>query len=406
MSKLWIVFLAMMPIACGGGGSPSLLAEPHAASQLLVMLENPDDAGEVEELRQDFAGIAIERIGTSAFFVLSVPPGTDLDRLMKELDDDLRVVLSEPDYLASSPEGGPSDVPIFGDDLVAAIAPQPELAALQLDAAHGLSTGAGVIVAVVDTGVDFTHPYLQGVLAPGGYDFIGQDFDPAEERNFLDDDGDGLVDEQYGHGTFVASLVHTVAPDALLLPVRVLDDEGFGTASTVAAGIIWATDAGATVINVSVDMPVESGAVKDAISYALQRDVVVVAAAGNEGAPDVIFPARFSGVIAVAATDAQGVVAPFSNTGSRVSVVAPGVSVLGAVPMDLAPTGTAHWSGTSFSSPLVAGTAALVRALNPAMSESAVRQRLEDTAVDVDPANPGLQGNLGRGMVHPFLALQ
>ena len=136
---------------------------------------------------------------------------------------------------------------------------------------------------------------------------IGNDDDPREERNFVDDDGDGRVDNDYGHGTFVASLVLAVAPDARILPIRALDDEGFGSASGVASAIVWAVDQGADVVNFSIDMTVESEALKEAIDYARDRGVVIVGAAGNAALSELQFPARFDRVLAVGAVDPQGV---------------------------------------------------------------------------------------------------
>jgi len=406
---LQVVVTCLVMVACGGSGPSTTQSAPAALTQvpdrIIVELLDPENAEAAEEIRKEFEGVTIERIGDSSFYALELPPGTDLEELLKELEGDLRVVDGELDYYGRAPEGGPSDAPIFGSDLFDAIPVQASLLPLGLDAAHALSTGAGVVVAVVDTGVDFGHPYLAGRLAPGGFDFVDGDPDPAETRNGIDDDLDGAIDEQYGHGTFVASLVLTVAPDARVLPVRVLDDDGIGTASGVAAGIRWAVDNGARVINVSVDIPNDPRIVKDAVEYAEDHDVVIVAAAGNGGLNDVIFPARYSDVMAVAAVDDAGVLAPFSNFGDKVSVVAPGVHLLGAMPQDLNPAGTARWSGTSFSCPLAAGAAALVRAAVPAADRSAVRNRLEGSAMSLQAQNPDMGGRMGAGLVQPAGAL-
>jgi len=387
----------------GGAGAPGVVAEPQ---QVLVILEDPEDGLEAEDVRTEVSGVTMERLGGSSIYVLTLAPGTSVNDVLRKLDDDARVLVSERDYSAESPEGDPADQPVLGGDFVASIPVQPGLSAFDLPAAHAISTGAGVVVAVADTGIDPGHPALAGHIAPGGFDFIGQDPDPRDERDFIDNDGDGLVDEQYGHGTFVSSLVLAVAPDAMILPVRVLDADGFGTSSTVAAGIIWAADAGADVINLSADLPNGPEIVKEAVRYARNRGAVVVAAAGNTGGTDIAFPARFSDVLGVTAVDDTGRKPSFASSGSSVSLVAPGVSVLGALPMDLSPSGTARWSGTSFAAPLVAGAAALVRAVSPGLPPGAVQQRLTDNAMNVDPLNPGLAGQLGKGLVQPLPALQ
>jgi subtilisin family serine protease len=401
-----VLFLALAVAgACSGGGgdAPVVVGDPQ---QVLVILEEPDDGDEAEEIREEFGGVTMERIGNSAIYLLTLDGTANLADVLDELDNDARVLVSEPDYTAESPEGDPADIPVLGGDVVASIPVQPGLAPLDLPAAHLISTGAGAVVAVVDTGVDPAHPAIAGHVLPGGFDLIGQDMDPLDERNLEDDDRDGVIDEQYGHGTFVASLVLAVAPDAMILPVRALDAEGFGTSSTVAAGIIWAVDAGADVVNLSADVPDAPEMVREAVRYARDRGVVVVAAAGNAGATDIAFPARYSDVLGVTAVDDAGRKPPFANSGSAVSIVAPGVSILGALPLDLSPEGTGRWSGTSFAAPLVAGAAALVHAASPGLSAEDVRRRLTDTAMSVDPLNPGLVGMLGGGLLQPLAALQ
>ncbi|MHC4956352.1 MAG: S8 family peptidase [Planctomycetota bacterium] len=403
-------FVLFLAAACGGGDATSLVdAEaptPFRTDRLLLSLEHPDDDEEIEELREDFAGLDLQRIGDTSFFVLVVPPGQDLDRLLRDLDDDLRVVSTERDYVGRAPEGGPSGSATLGSELIDQIALQRSLESLDLPSAHALARGAGVVVAVVDTGVDAGHPLLAGRISPLGYDFIENDADPSEERDGIDQDGDGLADDQYGHGTFIASLILTVAPDARVLPVRVLDDEGVGTASGVSAGIVWAVDQGAHIINVSVDMAVASEALKEAIDYAHNRGAVVVAAAGNSSAPDLIFPARLGDVTSVAAVDSTGVVAPFTNFDSDVDFVGPGVDMLGAVPLDLNPNGTAHWNGTSFAAPVVAGAFALVASAFPGEQHEKWLERLKETALPVDGLNPGRDGRLGSGLVQPVPALR
>jgi len=414
-SNFAVALCVLALAACGGtsgdpppagGAAPVGITAPHASDQVLLALEHPDDDDEINDLLHDLNGLTIERLGTSSFFLLTLPAGTDLAALLDSLGDDVRVVEAEPNYVGRSPEGGPAGSAVLGSDLIDQISIQPGLGGLDLVSAHPLSTGAGVVVAVVDTGVDATHPYLAARIEPGGHDFIDNDADPSEERNLVDDDGDGIVDRQYGHGTFVASMVVAVAPDARILPVRVLDDEGFGTASTVAAGILWAVEAGAQVINVSVDIPDASDVVKEAISLAHDRDVLVVAAAGNDAANDILFPARFSGVVGVAAVAPDLTLAPFSNNGSHVALAAPGVDLIGAVPLDLNPPGTARWSGTSFATPLVAGAAALVRGRFPGDARDKVLDRLQRTAQSLDALDPAHAGRLGSGLVQPAPAVQ
>ncbi|MDH3592825.1 MAG: S8 family serine peptidase, partial [Planctomycetota bacterium] len=349
------------------------LDDPHVAGEVLLAMRDPDDDEEIAEILAEFAGQHIERIGAS-FFLLDVDDGTDLQEILEDLDSDLRVVDTEPNYIAESPEGGPGTIKILGGDLLSAIPAQPAYAALDLAAAHGLSTGAGVVVAVIDTGLDHDHPLFAGRIAGGGIDLLDQDEDPQEERNFFDDDDDGLVDEQYGHGTFIASQILAVAPDARILPIRILNDDGFTTAALLAAGIQYAVNSGAQVINISVSLPRKSNAIAEAISFAHENEVVVIAAAGNGGAAAVDYPARIGDVFAVSAVDLTNTFAEFANRGSGLNLVAPGVDLIGAVPLSLDAAGTARWSGTSFAAPLVAGTAALLRARDPLIREDKIRE--------------------------------
>ena len=133
--------------------------------------------------------------------------------------------------------------------------------------------------------------------------------------------------------------------------------------------------------------------------------MIVVAAAGNAGAGTIVFPARFGDVVGVAATDNNGFLAPFSNAGGKVSLVAPGVDLIGAMPLSVTAIGTARWSGTSFATPLVAGSVALVRAALPGLNAGKIIERLRDTAQPVDAQNPANASLLGDGLPRPADAI-
>jgi type VII secretion-associated serine protease mycosin len=272
-----------------------------------------------------------------------------------------------------------------------------------------LTTGGGVVVAVIDSGVDRQHPQLRTRVLPGA--------------DFLDPGGDGSRDCA-GHGTAVASIIaasvrkgvpfHGLAPDARILPVRVseqqvIDGKESGRAVTTAQfaqAIRWAVDHGAGVLNLSVVLYQDDPAVRDAVGYAVDRDVVVVAAAGNlhdEKHPDGSgdprpYPAAYPNVIGVGAIDETGLRSRFSQVGSYVDVVAPGGAVLAAA------TGQGHRGndGTSYATPFVAATAALLRQYQPRLTARQVADRITRTA---DPAPVAERGGYGSGVLNPYRAV-
>lgn len=239
------------------------------------------------------------------------------------------------------------------------------LEAVRAEEAWGVSTGAGVQVAVLDTGVDATHPALRGRVLEGLDAATGLPLPP---------DADESLGEM--HGTHVAGLAVGegvgVAPEALLRPVRVFSPNYVGD-FRVAQAIVWAVDQGARVINLSFGGTAYSYLLHEAINYALERQVVVVAAAGNQGSVARFYPAGLPGVIAVGAADGQGRPAWFSNRGSWVGVWAPGVRIYSAVPGG----GYSLLSGTSMASPIVSGIAALIKARNSFMEPFHVYQALK-----------------------------
>lgn len=272
-----------------------------------------------------------------------------------------------------------------------------QLAPLAPEQAWQHSTGAGVVVAVLDSGVDSEHPDLAGRVLPG--------------RDYVDGSTDGREDP-VGHGTTVASLVAGggdralgLAPEATILPVRVLDEENrYQSAATVADGVIWAVDQGAQVINLSLGGARESSTLTDALAYAMARDVVVVACTGNDTGDytDVWYPAREPGVVAV-----SGLIFSRGGTPVRWSESLTGPETVLAAPAVLtgarAGGGRRPVQGTSFSSALVAATVALIRARWPDLSAAEVVNRLVSTATEVGA--PGRDPVFGFGALDPVAAL-
>jgi subtilisin family serine protease len=272
------------------------------------------------------------------------------------------------------PEGDPDDA---GTD-PAAWTGQLAASQLQLAEAHRTTRGAKTVIAVLDTGVDATHPALASRLVPG-YDYIGDDPNPDEDTNELDDDGDGVADESYGHGTFASGTVAMVAPDAKIMPMRTLDTDGSGNSFVVAEAVADAVAARVNVINLSFGTPLKplSGELADAIKKARAAGIVVVASAGNEGSVNENWPAAQSECLAVAAENVdRTALATFSNRGSWVDAAAPGSLVVGPFPEGR----YARWNGTSIAAPLVSGQAALVRAARPALSADKIKDAITKSA--------------------------
>jgi type VII secretion-associated serine protease mycosin len=286
------------------------------------------------------------------------------------------------------------------------------LDALHAQQAWRTSEGAGVTVAVLDTGVDATHPDLTGQVLPG-----------KDEIGFGAERGDGVwarhgtgmaaIIAGHGHGYAHDSGVMGIAPKARILPVRVIledkDPQRAKARSTrgdaLPDGIRWAADHGAGVINLSLGddsataAPV--AAEDDAIRYALSKGVVVVASAGNGGedADRSSYPAAYPGVISVAAVDRYGVHAPFSTSRWYDSVSAPGVDVVIADPNRSYYTG---W-GTSAASAYVSGAVALIRSAYPRLSPAQIKQVLQSTTRHKPKG--GRSDDLGTGMIDPAAAL-
>lgn len=323
----------------------------------------------------------------------------------------------ELDYLGQVPGGGTGSIFVDGitDDQVVAL--QYARERISLPAALARADGRGTVVAIMDTGVDAGHPLLAGSIASGGFDFVTGTADASDRNDGIDSDGDGVPNELVGHGTFVASMVHLVAPGARLLPVRVLDGDGNGRLWTLARGITHAVDRGVEVINVSIVSDYDSAAVEAAIDEATALGIVVVASAGNCGNEERLFPAAKSNVLGVAATDHVDRKAGFSNYGDQIDLAAPGASplqgtpvpansILGALPGGRYGAG----SGTSFAAPIVAGVAALVRAQHPEWqaieaTSIAVEQAILLGCDDVSSSDPTYGGQLGAGRVDAAAAV-
>ena len=275
-------------------------------------------------------------------------------------------------------------VSYYGNTVWHGYVAQPATYLIRNDAAHSAFGvgGAGVTVAVIDTGVDPTHPALRGVLL-SGYDFTRNQNGGSERTDVnspapdagsastalvnqrtvavLDQRTVAVLDNQkysaFGHGTMTAGLVHLVAPQAKIMPLKAFHADGTAYSSDILRAIYYGVKNGADVMNMSFNYTTNSPELAKAIRYANSQGVVLVASAGNDGQRTVTYPGGFAGVIDVASTDNNDVQSTFTNYGAPpVWMTAPGEGIVTLYPWN---TYAAGW-GTSFSTPLVAGSAALM----------------------------------------------
>lgn len=299
--------------------------------------------------------------------------------MLSRFQADPRVERAELDYVVEAFET-PNDT-YFSN--------QWHLAQIEAPAAWDITHGSSdVIVAIVDTGVDFGHADLRNKLVPG-FDFVNYDNDARDD---------------HGHGTHVAGIAAAITGNGsgvagvcwacTIMPVKALSKSGSGSHWAIANSAIWAADNGADVINMSLGGPYQSDTLKDAMDYAWEKGVVLVAAAGNSGNSTPNYPAAYDPVISVAATDQADRRASFSNYGNWVSVSAPGVQIFSTV------YGGDYqaWNGTSMASPVVAGLAGLVVSQDPLRPPADVRAAIE---ANTDPVGSGL----GTGRVNARRAL-
>ncbi|GAA4898294.1 type VII secretion-associated serine protease mycosin [Streptomyces coeruleoprunus] len=283
-----------------------------------------------------------------------------------------------------------------------------------LDELWKQSTGKGVRVAVIDTGVDVKHPQLKpAVDVKAGKNLIPKDAKDDHDRKLERGKEDGTTDT-VGHGTKVAGIIAArpmkgtgfagLAPDATIIPIQQNDAYGNGTAATLADAIEYAIDQKADVINISQDTAnaIEpSPLLRQAVEKALAQQIVVVASAGNDGLDGNVkktYPASYEGVLAVAASDRNNERAAFSQSGDFVGVAAPGVDMISTVP------GGGHCAdnGTSFSAPYVAGIAALIKGKHKNWTQKQIVAQIQQTA---ERSIAGHDRLVGWGVVDPVRAL-
>ncbi|WP_219836320.1 S8 family peptidase [Paenibacillus sp. R14(2021)] len=326
----------------------------------------PDD---LARIKRDIKALSMKKLGYTYVFRSRAMEADDMMRYFKA---NWRVAYVEPHYLYMTNDTGASADLIPNDALYSQY--QWNLPVIETEKGWGVSKGSEqVLVGVLDTGVQADHPDLKGKLAPG--------------TNLVD--ANSPPNDDVGHGTHVTGIIAASVNNGegvagltwynKVVPIKVLDASGAGSTYSVAEGVIWAADHGIKVINMSLGNYAQAQFLHDAIKYAYERDVVLVAASGNDNTSRPGYPAAYPEVLAVASTNADGTRSPFSNYGDYVDVAAPGMTIASTYPGSQ----YAALSGTSMASPHAAALAALIRSINPDLSNVEVMDIMRKSAKDL-----------------------
>ncbi len=340
---------------------PSLVAKKVDLQRKLISPASPADVGQIEQLVRQAGGEIVKSSESSLVVNLS-----------KEIESEVTEEL-ETRQLVDVVE---TDRPVS----IAADQIDWGIVKIEVPPVWETTKADGVSVAIIDTGIDYNHPNLRNRYI-GGYDFVNDNDDPFDD---------------HGHGTHVAGIVAAEvysgefqggAPQALLYAVKALGADGTGYVSDVVNGVDWAIDQNAQVINFSLGTTHNSQALENKLIEAQSQGIILVAAAGNTNGGSLLYPAAYSSVIAVSATDANDQFASFSSVGAELA--APGVAITSTVPGDQFAT----WSGTSMAAPHVSASAALMLANN----QPNIRSQLQETALDL--GDPGHDIYYGYGRI-------
>ncbi len=385
----------------------------YASNEVLVKFRPTFSENEVTALIDVYQSRKIKRIAKLDVYRIRIPEHSSVEEMVYAFDRNPDVLYAEPNYIARI-TATPNDL-LFreqyalhnsGQDIGAPGSPSGTPSA-DIKAPQGWEETKGsqaTVIAILDTGIDLLHPDLQSKVISGGRDFVNDDFDATDDN---------------WHGTHVAGIaaaetnndegIAGVAWNCMLLPVKVLDEEGEGYYSWIAEGIRWAADEGADVISMSFGGPTEGAILADALNYAKASGVVCVASAGNDD-ESVYYPAAYDEYcIAVAATDYNDERPSWSNPGPEVDVAAPGVRIISCAPTWFWGPGSfpyGYAEGTSQAAPHVAGLAALIKDLKPWLRPDEIMDIIRYTAEDVNSGtSPGFDEFIGYGRINMDTAL-
>ena len=413
------VALCLVVLLGAGPMRASAEGNDYEPRQAIVRL-NPASGATIESINIDYGSTALDKLpGSMGVYLLKLPGSSNTLEMVGHMASDPRLLFAEPNFVAEAPEGDGRHK-AYGISSTKPSSTQYAVENLNLSCAAHISRGKGTKVAVLDTGAQLGHPALKANFkGVKRYDFVGDDTDPSERPLGRDTDADGLKDEMMGHGTHVAGIVDLVAPAAKIMPIRVLDTEGYGNVFTIAKAVSYAQRNDANVINLSLGTSSYSRLLHDVLADAIENGgVVVVAAAGNSNTEAKHYPAAgepnglsssADGLVAVTSVNKDEVKSGFANYGAWVDIAAPGNAIRSAFPVSV----YANWSGTSMATPFVSGQAALVHKVTPSGDRDpvVVEKKIRDTAAQDALQfylnnNPYYAGMLGAGHANVCASLQ
>ena len=380
VGPLAAALLALSPALCGAAPESKPADAAWAPGRILVLPRAGLSQSELAKILAVHGGKG-RKIGQSDLHIVDLPGAGSEKAIAKLLSRHPQLKFAEVDERVA-PHFAAND-PYLGS--------QWHLSKVGAPAAWDISQGAGITLAILDTGVDGTHPDLAGRMVAGW--------------NFFDNNSN--TSDVYGHGTAVAGTaaattdnsvgVASLAGQAKIMPVRIAGLDGYAYWSTVAQGLTYAADQGARVANISYGVA-GSASVQSSAQYMKSKGGLVIVSAGNNGIDENIVPTTT--MIAVSATDSADARTSWSSFGSFVAMSAPGAGIYTTVRGG----GYGAWNGTSFSSPVTAGVVALVMATNPALDSAGVENILFNTAIDLGAA--GRDPFYGYGRVNAAGAVQ
>ncbi len=330
-------------------------------------------------------------------YLLVTQPGQDADSLAEIINGRPDVVYCRPNYYLAAPEPFQRTQPFLDVSCVGDISLQSAAVQLRLPEAHLITQGEGIRIAIIDGGVNLTHP-----LFDASPENLVSRWDYIDNDSIANDEAGGISS---GHGTSVAGILKLVAPASQLYIYRALDTTGLGDGYNIANAVLKAVEDSCKVINLSLGMIGVHDALDDALKYAKSRNIMIVASAGNDSTDNNLifpFPAEKMYCLAVAAVDSLNHKADFSNYGDKVDICSPGTGIY-APYLD---TLYAWWDGTSFSAPFVSGLAALLYSMDSSLTWDNADSTILKSAVNIDSINPGYEGMLGYGALNIIAALE